>query len=304
MKKEPIDIGSVTTRVRQICIEDKYSEQNIKEKVTNAVLEAIETGLKSSFDFAVQNVTTYLNTIATHESKQIRINQIKHMSPEDLVIHMFMVVIPHTELTPLQGVVAKLATYLKFDNIFDGIQTASELLSVCRTCGVYTMYREPVSIQSNVTFNKEILDFIEETQYLMPMLCEPKGWTNNNSGGYLSICTSLLLKQYNHHNHNQAYDVINTLQKIEWELDENVMLETEQPKKPLDTVEKVTAWNQYLESSKRVCNNMLNAGNSFWLMWQYDFRGRAYSHGYHINLQSTSYKKAALNFKKKQLITG
>ena len=34
----------------------------------------------------------------------------------------------------------------------------------------------------------------------------------------------------------------------------------------------------------------------FWLAWQYDCRGRIYSHGYHVNFQAAEYKKALLNF--------
>jgi DNA-directed RNA polymerase len=42
----------------------------------------------------------------------------------------------------------------------------------------------------------------------------------------------------------------------------------------------------------------------FYFIVQFDKRGRMYTHGYHITNQGSGYKKALVNFSKKQLITG
>jgi len=302
--KTSIDLPTITQRIQQICIEDKYSKSNIKEKLIKAVDEAKDAGLQDSFYHCVIQVETYLSTPATYESKRIRIAQIAHMDVDKIVNTILINVIPCTELTLIQNVVTKVANIFDYADPMDGIKTASELISVGRLSGIFNMYVNPVSIQSNVSFSTEVLNFIQETQYLMPMLCKPDDWTNNNDGGYISLCSSIILKGYNHHTYQQAYDVINALQNIEWELDERILLEEEQPKKPLDTKNKIANWGKYIFSSKQVYRNMIEAGNAFYFEWKYDFRGRAYSQGYHTNLQSSSYKKASLNFKKKQLIKG
>ena len=43
---------------------------------------------------------------------------------------------------------------------------------------------------------------------------------------------------------------------------------------------------------------------NFYFTWKYDKRGRIYSQGYHVNIQSTSFKKSLINLHNKLVVTG
>ena len=55
-------------------------------------------------------------------------------------------------------------------------------------------------------------------------------------------------------------------------------------------------------SSRKVYQELLSYGNSFYLNWRFDKRGRMYSQGHEVNIQSTSYKKALINLTKREII--
>jgi len=121
-------------------------------------------------------------------------------------------------------------------------------------------------------------------------------------GGYLTIQEHPILGRHNNHQEKQALDAINIMQNIEWELCPIAVKYVEKPKHDLDTQEKKVAWQQHIDMSTTVYQEMMDAGNSFWLSCRFDFRGRMYTQGHYINLQSTGYKKSLLNFKHRELI--
>jgi len=87
---------------------------------------------------------------------------------------------------------------------------------------------------------------------------------------------------------------INILNEIPWVLDQNVMAEPEVPAKPVKDAQANENFLQMVKESKFIYQ-LLGQG-PFWFAWQYDCRGRMYSHGYHVNLQAAEYKKALLSF--------
>lgn len=96
-------------------------------------------------------------------------------------------------------------------------------------------------------------------------------------------------------------DTINSLNRIEWVLDPDVLAEPEVPGK---SITDPTAHQQFVhmaQQSRRLYQTFRD--RVFWLVWQADSRGRYYSHGYHINLQAQEYKKALLSFNKMEVLT-
>ena len=62
-------------------------------------------------------------------------------------------------------------------------------------------------------------------------------------------------------------------------------------------------FKKLVKDSEKVYDYLLSNNNTFYFVWRYDARGRMYSQGYHVNIQSNAYRKAMLDFKDKTLIT-
>ncbi len=288
----------ILKRMAQVVAEDEYSRRNIREKVYEAVTRGAQNQLQLIFDSYCEKVEQWCMDESKYDSKDHRKIVINSMDPEEVVTELFIAVLSETGITPIQAITSKLGARLGFDDVFDGVIAASEIIGVCWDKQLYLVHNDPLRITPNFQLPLEVREFIANTQYMNPMLCEPEPWTSNHAGGYLTICQHVVLGRHNNHQEKQALDALNIIQGIEWELDENVLAHEELPKHKLDTQEKIDAWDLHIKMSQKVYAEM----NSFYFPWKPDFRGRFYSQGHYINLQSTAYKKAMLNFVHKEVI--
>lgn len=293
-------------KIEQVVIEDRLSKKNIYEKI---IKDISKSNLENKFKQTTQLIQEYLNK-DYYESKDKRINYLRiNFRANQLAAEVFMITIPLQGIVPLQSAIAQLSNSLNYEDKFIGAITAGELLAVCCNADIYNIYsinyenNNTMSIKSNYSLDPDTLQYIADTRYLNPMICKPKDWTNNTNGGYLTIRNSAILGGNNHHNEQQALDVLNILQNIEFSLDTSILLLEEESNKPLDSTSKVDSFTLFKNGSKQVYKEILDQGNTFYFVWRYDKRGRTYSSGYYINLQSTDYKKALLNFTKKEIIT-
>ncbi|MEA2037071.1 MAG: DNA-directed RNA polymerase [Nanoarchaeota archaeon] len=132
---------------------------------------------------------------------------------------------------------------------------------------------------------------VKELQFLPPMKVIPRDWNSNTDGGWVHENQHIMLgKSIGKHNKYQAYDVINKLQKVPFEIDVDTYM-----------FEKKTNHNMKKKPYLKVLNKYL--GEEFYFVWRYDTRGRSYSSGYHLNIQSDEYSKALLSFANKEMIT-
>ncbi len=124
----------------------------------------------------------------------------------------------------------------------------------------------------------------KHSRRLLPYLSKPTDWTTNTTHG--SVITG---KGNNLHNGKQALDVLNTLQKISW-THTPVITDCE----PTHTKNGTRRTSKELDQCKRF--NVEYLGTKFWFLWKFDKRGRSYSSGYDLNLQSSEYRKATIQF--------
>jgi hypothetical protein len=157
-------------------------------------------------------------------------------------------------------------------------------------------------IRSRWSLDLDTEQYIADTMYLPPMLCEPNEVTSNTTSGYLNpVAESVVLKAHNHHDEPLALDAINIANSVAFELDEFILSTFEEsPTKELDTIEKARNFQLLKNSSKKVYDMLQDQGNLFWFSWRFDKRGRMYSQGYHVNIQSTEYKKALVTLARKK----
>ena len=294
-------------RLEQVCIEDTYDRTQTK----SVILKDIEKGLDEPIAKAVLGLYEYFDKTYSYESKNTRIDEYLSNNiyePEKIINEILIAVLPTKSNISIQSVVGKLATTLGYENQWDGIKTAAEIITVVSKSGLYDMIpaRESISgsieIKSNFRLEDITLQTLSQMQYLPPLICKPVMIIRNYQSAYLCKEESIILGSGNHHNKPLGLDAINIANSVALSLDPWVLSQEEESKKPLDTQEKVDNFTRLKNSSRRVYNELLDLGNKFYLSWKFDKRGRMYSSGYHVNIQSTEYKKALINLATPQVI--
>lgn len=147
-------------------------------------------------------------------------------------------------------------------------------------------------IKSKINLSKEAAERLNTAMYLPPMLVPPLPWTDFASGGYLTERLPVITKWKNRHNGYLNYAALNAAQRTQYTIDGFILTRFGNPTPP--------AKRQRFEE---IATYALLLGRPFHYVWQYDSRGRMYSHGYHMDVQSTEYKRALHNFAKTELLT-
>lgn len=298
-------------KLLQYLLEEKYNRKTIRNKVMNDLSTSV---LDKQFEKACDLVKQYKSG-SYYSSKNQRILELVDMTSTEIVLEVLIATAISDEPQPIQSVASRLANHLPYESTFDGVKTASELLAViCETnmfdiIAARNSYTGSLMVSSNLRLEEETLKMIESTKYLPPMVCKPntlrkaKKDKPNMDTSHISFTDSLLLGKEHYHEHPLALDAINIANHVKLSLDEDILMFEETSNKELDTPEKVAQFTQLINTSNDVYNEVLAAGNEFYLTWKYDFRGRMYSQGYHVNMQSTGYKKALISLTKKEVIT-
>lgn len=284
-----------------------YSRTNIH----GVVQEDIESSnLQELFIKAKRMIRDYIRQ-DYYPSKNARILELKAtLDIPEIVTNIMSIVMSEQNAQPIQSAASKLGATLGYADVFDGIKTASEILAVVCQTDMFDIIAARDSetgslmVKSRYALNDETLQFISNTKYLPPMVCKPQVLTDNTCSGYLTKNESVILGNGNHHDEYQALDVLNISQNIPYSLDQPTLDRAEESKKALDTQEKVTNFLRMVTSSRAVYKGLLDTGNKFYFTWKFDKRGRVYSQGYHVNIQSTSYKKSLINLHEKLVVTG
>jgi DNA-directed RNA polymerase len=188
---------------------------------------------------------------------------------------------------PIQSVVNSL--------IHSGMEltTATETIISFTSSGYYSLVNHGagnIVLKPLVKLPNEMLRQFSITTVLPPLLVKPRKWNKQGkNGGYLSIKHDLVLGHENQHEYPVSVDVINKLQDISWELDLDIATHFKD--------ETSYSWDKAIDITAQLM------GNKFHFMWNYDSRGRMYSKGYEVNLQSSEYHKALLSFSNKEICT-
>ena len=286
-------------------IEDVYSKRNTRKIIIEDIANSDFKQIRRDANKAINKYLT--KSYYDSKNKRIRYLLINH-TVQNIVEELLITVLGVQGQRPIQSITAKLGKFLAFEDTFSGVKTASELLAVTADIGLFTItsarHSETGSIlvHSNYTLEDSTLQRLENMKYLPPMIVQPRDITNNSCSGYLTKDESVILGDNNHHEGYQAIDVSNILGKIPLSLDTRILDLEEKPKHDLDTPEKLSGFLRMIISSRKVYRDLIGYGNKFYLNWRFDKRGRVYSQGYHVNIQSTSFKKAIINLHKKEVI--
>ena len=305
-------------RLEQITIEERYSKRNIRRKLKEKILGA--EVLVEPMNNATAALNEWLYDVALKadgnvwETKQARKTHVmshylEENDIESIVLEMMLIIMPMTGAQSIQGIAGRLGNLFGFHDVFDAVKTASEMIAIASDYGLFDIIHAADSetgtllVKSLWDMDDEMLQVIADTKYLPPMIVPPNEVTGNMNKTRMSITESVILKAENHHEEYQNYDNLNLANSIALSLDENVLQYEEEASSDLDTADKVKGFQMLQISSRVVYDEIMDYGNEFYTLWKYDKRGREYSQGYHCHIQGSAYKKALINFHKKEIIT-
>ena len=286
--------------------EQRYNRKHIDAKIKDFITNDTETSNKVFM--GVMLVEKYMAG-QYYESKMKRIAQLQQLDIPDLVLEIFIGVAYCMRDELFTSASAKIAARLKFSDKVEAIATVAELLAVLCQTDAFDIDKADkmasLTIVSRMKLPANLVDFIENSEYLPPMVCKPLKLTHNYSSGYLTHNDSLILGTGNHHDGDICLDVLNTMNGVALKLDtEFLSTVEEEPTFELDSQEKEDLWRDFKTQSYKFYSLMVQCGNKFYLNHKVDKRGRIYCSGYHITTQGTAFKKASIELAHEEIVTG
>ena len=308
--------------------EEKYNRKHIDVKIREAIESNPE--MMAKLQEGVDLVNGYLEG-TYYASKMRRIAQLSTIDVPTLVLDIFVGVAYSLQLELFTSVTAQMSARLNFSDKTEAIATVGELLAVLCVTDAFDIKKESrqgsLMVVSRIPLSDELVEFIEHSQYLPPMVCEPLELSHNHSSGYLTHNDSLILGSGNHHDGDICLDVLNTINSVAFKLDTAFLSKMEEDASDitLDKIKEAASkkgkhlsdalakervrlalegWDRFKRQSYKFYSLMVQCGNRIYFNNKVDKRGRIYSCGYHINPQGAPFKKAQLELAYEELICG
>jgi hypothetical protein len=290
----------------QAKIEALYSKRQIHTVLHEAIRHELDGFLLNWSLRTWYAIENYLEG-DYYDSKNERIKTLKTLIEkkgiEFLLIKIMAAVIHTSNQQTYQQVIGYVQAFLLDEDPFDRARTAGELIALgASKTGMYSIKPRKgkmslIKVNHWKLVNQHLLnslDWINSTCFNPPLVERPLTVTSNEDAGYHTITEHVLLGTLAQHDKPQCLDALNALNEIEWVIDPYVLKEPELPSNSLPDKQSKDNFVQMVSESQFIYKML--GQEPFWFIWQYDSRGRIYSHGYHVNFQSAEYKKALLNF--------
>ena len=290
----------------QISNENRYNRKHIDGYIRDAI--QANPVMQEKHSQGVSLVTEYMAK-EYYASKNARIAQLKGLDINQMVMDILVGVAHCLRPVLFTSIAAQIAGRLHFSDKVEAITTVAELLAVLCNTDAFDITKADkmasLMLVSNIPLSKELVTFIEESQYLPPMICKPATLENNYSSGYLTHSDSLILGPHNHHDGDICLDVLNLMNGTALRLDtEFLNTVVEEPTFELDTQDKVEQWTKFKNQSNAFYKLIRDQGNQMYLTHKVDKRGRIYAQAYHISTQGNSHKKASIELAHQERVTG
>lgn len=289
-----------------------YNPKDVRDQVfqylqTVDVITLIDKGVRSLIEWTEGDY---------HDSKEARIQSLLEEDLWEICSDITLMICCLKDKVTLVTAASMLAPKLKLyhQDKFQGIYLAAEIITMFADSDIYDVTRQQgysAWVEPNVVLPQELMNLIVYSIH-SPPCSKPKVMTHNRDSVYeYQVGTSLLLGgAVNHHSGNICLDVLNIQSQVRFSINEQ-FIESVEETQDLDPSEYDVNlfkeiqldWARFLEQSHEVYQYMLGEGNSFAFQHRYDKRGRMYSHGFHLNIQGSSFKKAMLDFNLQLSIT-
>lgn len=286
--------------------EERYNRKHIDAKIRKAIEENPLT--VAQIDHGVVLIQQYMAG-QYYESKMQRIEELKNMDIKAMVMEIFIGIAYCLKPELFTSVSAQMACRLAFSDRREAITTVAELMAVLCITDAFDISKEDkmasLMVESRIQLPESVIRFIENSEYLPPMVCQPLELTHNFSSGYLTHNDSLILGTGNHHDGDICLDVLNIMNSVALRIDTDfVSTVEEEPTFEIKDQTQQELWDTFKRQSYAFYSLMVNQGNRMYLTHKVDKRGRIYASGYHITTQGTAFKKAMLELANEEIVTG
>ncbi len=292
-------------RDMQLANEHSFSRKHID----GYILDALQTGdMQRAISHGVSLLEEWQNQ-SYYTSKDKRLDQLGDLDLHELVTKIMQGIAYVQKPELFTSVSAQLASRLQFSDKPEAIATMAEMLAVLCETDMFDIIKESrqasLMIESRIPLSQELLQFIDNTTFQLPMVCSPEYVDHNRKSGYLSYNDSLILGSGNHHEGDLCLDVINLQNNIPLKLNIEFLKEQEMlPNFKIVTPEQREQWEAFKHASHRIWLLIYNQGNKFYLTNKVDKRGRLYSVGYHIQTQGNQFQKAMIELADEEIVDG
>lgn len=291
----------------QYTIEEKYDKQKIRKNLITEIEEDFYFQIESAFN----NFNLYRLLEHDHESIAQRLNRLANYTVRDWIAEIFLEV-TYLQRCSIQSILGRFMDRVE-DTPYRKLHALTDLIVICAQEDIFNIeYPEDseddeeensITLVAEFDFDDETSEYIADTLYLPPMLVKPRKIRSVDHSPHLTRKDKCILKpKFNLHHKPMNFKMLNKLAQIPLELDANMLEYPETSSKPIDSRVKREHFNRLKQASRRVYDLIISEGNTFYLPWKPDKRGRLYSQGYHINLQANDYKKSLISFKNKVII--
>ena len=270
----------------QLQTEKLYSKNNTNSIIMNDLNRALPIQMYMEI---IDAITAY-RTGEYYNSKMKRISKL--VKTDRIVKSIFCTILMTDRQRPIQDPATKIGFEVGMDNPLDAVKTGAELLAITADVDLFDilMYTDGTEIKPKLIIDESTRERLDMLQFLPPCKELPQPWLDNRTGGWLFEHKSVLLGKGNHHMEYQALDALNQLQEVAWTIDPDVFINEDNDNTNMDPDQFLTIASEYI-------------GSTFYFVWRYDKRGRSYSSGYDLNIQSNEYGKALLSLDNKVMIT-
>ena len=292
--------------VRQELNEENFNRKHIDVKIRTAIEANLV--MQGKLIHGIALVETFLKG-EYYASKMKRLAQLDNMDIPAMVMDIFVGIAYYQREELFTSASAQMSSRLKLSDRTEAITTVAELMAVLCATDAFDITKESkmasLMVISRIPLPDSLISFIENSQFLPPMVCEPLELTHNYSSGYLTHNDSLILGSGNHHDGDICLDVLNTMNKVALSMDTDFLSTVEEtPTFDLDTLEKVDQWRRFKKQSYEFYLLIATQGNRCYLTHKVDKRGRIYASGYHISTMGSAFKKACLELADAELVDG
>lgn len=293
MKLDLIEYQRLTEQKQDI----KYVLKDIAESNHEAMQQDVEVG--------VSLLTNWLNQ-AYHESKRLRLTYFKTNNDLAKVVeNVINRLLAHCNTTMEFTVAVGLTkNCFKQESLPDQVKTASEVLAVLSSIGLYSTYKHPqrgvFMLDMHIELDEESQSRIHNTQYRMPSVLTPEDVKPRDYIG-LTSKESMVLGEGTHCN-EIATDSLNRFNQVPLSLNVNMLTTFSEQAPEFTNLDHAKQWEQMVNESYGVYKELIQLGNHFYIYHKYDKRGRTYACGYHVNPQGNSFRKAIVELTNKELV--
>lgn len=303
-------------------IEKTFSKKFIVQQAVDDLLTC--ESIVNKLNRGIEYVNSWLNKDHDVE-RELRLLAVRELDIKELVMQVVACIsLECQKPMKLVSIASLCARHLNMSDKVEAIHTMAEIIAVLGETDLFDnkKTREGWIVISRVELDSEVTQYADNALYLPPLIIKPRKVRSNRDSGYITQRgESLILGFYeNHHDDNICLDVINTLNSNEYELDIEFINSYEEQwhreELSQEEYEELSHadreiynmdeknWKKFQEQGKFFQTLMIHHGNSFYLCNKVDKRGRIYATGYHISTQGSSFKKAMVNFKHREIPTG